>query len=378
MTPTDRFIAFDRISLGKQKIIADDDDELVVNAVFASEIVHKYIDGWAYKPADELEKAAWTLEGRWVKILDHPVEGIIQRTGDISGRITDVKSVKDLTDPKTGRPSRKGIVGNIHFFKHARGKDGATPTPPEILEKIRSGDLSGDSIGFTFEKDMTPGEFGGVKYDYAQRNFFFDHLAAPIEAGRCPTPLCGIGMDAADKMLPGPRLVGLDPWEEGEENIRSGHGEKKEGMECRTTDFEGKLPDGIRAVYCHMPNSDEWWIQSYLFPKAKFTMEQAKAWLGEHKGDKFEKPRVDLGDKIPCPLCDKIKALGDFEFSKRLVREFGLDAVLKAVDVEEKTEQPAKEEHAEAKKPEQTAEVGDAVLARAKEVTEHSRKLLEM
>jgi hypothetical protein len=375
---TDRFIAFDRISLGKQKIKADNDDELVVNAVLASEIVHKYADGMAYKPADELERAAWTVDGRWVKILDHPAEGTIQKVNDISGKITDPTFVKNLIDPKTGRPSRKGIVADIHFFKHARGKDGCSPVSPELIERIRSGDLSDVSVGFTYEKDVTPGEFEGTRYDYAQTNFFFDHLAAPIEAGRCPTPLCGIGMDATDKTLPGPRLVGLDPWEEAENYIRSGHGEKKEGMECRTTDFEGKLPDGIKAIYCHMPDSDEWWVQSYLFDKKKFTMEQAKAWLGEHKGDKIEKPHVDLGDKIPCPICDKIKALGDFEFSKRLVREFGLDAVLKAVDAEEKTKQVAKTEQAEAKKPEQVAEKEDAVLSRAREVTEHSRKLLEM
>ena len=54
------------------KIIQDEDRSLVVKAVIASEIVHKYKDGVAYKPADELEKAALTADGRWIKALSHP------------------------------------------------------------------------------------------------------------------------------------------------------------------------------------------------------------------------------------------------------------------------------------------------------------------
>ena len=52
--------------LEDSKIIQDDDKSLVVKAVIASKILHKYEDGMAHKPADELEKAAWTAEGRRV------------------------------------------------------------------------------------------------------------------------------------------------------------------------------------------------------------------------------------------------------------------------------------------------------------------------
>jgi len=62
-----RQIVQDFAILEDSKIIQDDDKFLVVKVVIASEIVHKYKDGMAYKPADELEKAAWTAEGRWVK-----------------------------------------------------------------------------------------------------------------------------------------------------------------------------------------------------------------------------------------------------------------------------------------------------------------------
>jgi hypothetical protein len=56
-----RQIVVDFAVLEDSKIILDDDKFLVVKAVIASEIVHKYKDGMAYKPADELEKAA----GAW-------------------------------------------------------------------------------------------------------------------------------------------------------------------------------------------------------------------------------------------------------------------------------------------------------------------------
>ena len=84
---------------------------------------------------------------------------------------------KDLNDPKTNRPCRRGIEVDIRFFKDRTGK--------EVLDKIKSGQLKDNSIGFSCDKDVTPGEFQGQKYDYVQRNICIDHLAAPIEQGRC-------------------------------------------------------------------------------------------------------------------------------------------------------------------------------------------------
>ena len=99
------------------KIVQDDDKFLVVKAVIASEIVHKYKDGLAYKPADELEKAAWTAEGRWVKALSHPASDHIRNVNDINGRMENPRFRKDLNDPKTNRPCRRGIEVDIRFFK---------------------------------------------------------------------------------------------------------------------------------------------------------------------------------------------------------------------------------------------------------------------
>ena len=64
-----------------------------------------------------------------------------------------------------------------------------------------------------------------------QRNICIDHLAAPIEQGRCPSPYCGINVDAAD--------------------------DDKPVVEVKDTDL------GI----------------SYRFDSAKFTSEKAKEWV---------------------------------------------------------------------------------------------------
>jgi hypothetical protein len=82
-----RQIVRDFAILEDSKIVQDDDKFLVVKAVIASEIVHKYKDGMAYKPADELEKATWTAEGRWVKALSHPASDHIRDVNDINGRM---------------------------------------------------------------------------------------------------------------------------------------------------------------------------------------------------------------------------------------------------------------------------------------------------
>ena len=182
-----RKIGFDRASLD-DKILLDDDKFLIMPAVIASEIVHPYPEGLAYKPADELEKAAWTAEGRWVKILSHPDSALLQKASDIYGRIENVKFVKDLIEPKTKRPMRRGIRADVKWFKDR--------VPSDVIAKIKSGDLRDVSIGFTYEEDRTPGEWNKEKYDYVQRNIFIDHLAAPIEAGRCPGPVCGIAVDS--------------------------------------------------------------------------------------------------------------------------------------------------------------------------------------
>ena len=188
-----RKIGFDITTLD-DKILVDDDDYLVMPAVIASEIVHQYKDGWAYKPADELErmaKVASDIGSVPVKILEHPGAStyyLLLKQNDVYGRAENFQFVKNLKDSKTGRPMRRGIRADIRWFKDR--------VPEKVLTQIRDASLRDVSIGFTYDYDQTRGKWNGVDYDYVQRNIFLNHLAAPIQKGRCPGPVCGIGFDA--------------------------------------------------------------------------------------------------------------------------------------------------------------------------------------
>jgi hypothetical protein len=184
---TERKLGFDRAVLG-DKVVEETDALLTMHAVIARELVQDYPDGKAYKPAEELEKAAWTAEGRWVAIMEHPDTGLLTRRSDVKGKMSNVTFRKDIMDPKTKRPMVRGIQADITWFKDK--------VPAELLTDIKSGSLKDVSIGFTYEEDRTSGEWEGQHYDFAQRNIFIDHVVAPCPVGRCPSPYCGIGVDA--------------------------------------------------------------------------------------------------------------------------------------------------------------------------------------
>jgi hypothetical protein len=282
MSKIERKIGFDKAAL-EQKILEDTEDYLVMPAVLAREMVQPYPEGKAYKPADELEKSAWTGEGRWVAILKHPDTGLLMNRNDVKGRIENTRFAKDILDPKTKRPMVRGIRGDIRWFKKLM--------PPTLIDDIKSNKIRDVSIGFTYDEDRTPGEFEGEKYDFAQRNIFIDHVVAPCEVGRCPSPFCGIGVDSvlkndADRLF----KIGLDPWEETEEYIRSGHRDPGsfDPDSLRTIDITG----GVKAIVGCPKGSYEggkckvgMQVQSYLFDKSKFTVAEAKTWFESHKGD---------------------------------------------------------------------------------------------
>jgi hypothetical protein len=305
-----RTIVQDYGVLEDAKVVQDDEKYLVVKAVIASEIVHQYADGWAYKPADELEKATWTADGRWVKALSHPQGPAIINVRDVHGRMENPVFRKDLIDPKTRRPCRRGIEVDIRFFKNRAEAD--------VLDKVRKGELRDNSIGFSCDKDWTGGEFQGKHYDYVQRNILIDHLAAPIVKGRCPAPYCGINVDSVE----------ADVWEETEDSIRSGHGDKAkfDKDSFRTIDITG----GVKAVVACPKGKYEngkctvgMESQSFIFDKSKFTVEQAKAWFEKHHA----KDSDSLAAYFDCPVCRSIDDVGPLEAGKRLMKQYGADVL---------------------------------------------------
>lgn len=194
----------------KIRILRDDDQYLVVKSVLASEIVQPYRDAqgktvMAYKPADELEKATLTFRGVPIKALEHPKGSHIEDAADANGRVENPMFRKDLMDPKTKRPCRRGIDAELWFYRDGcvEAKSGNfTPITDAIAQSIRDGTLKDNSIGFSCFNYPTPGEWQGQHYDVVQRRIFGNHLAAPIERGRCPSPYCGINMDTEETPKP--------------------------------------------------------------------------------------------------------------------------------------------------------------------------------
>ncbi|MCJ7559172.1 DUF2213 domain-containing protein [Candidatus Bathyarchaeota archaeon] len=310
------------------KIVQDDDKYLIVKAVIASEMVQSYrneVTGkieHAFKSADELEKAVWTVNGVPIKALSHPRGDHIEDTEEVNGKVEDPVFRKDLNDPKTKRPCRRGIEGKLKFYRDNAPEVKQGPFKPiseETALAIRTLTLRDNSPGFTCYKDYTPGEFQGQHYDYVQRKIFVNHLAAPIAKGRCPSPLCGIAVDAADE---------LDVWEETEESIRSGHGDKGkfDKDSFRTID----ITEGVKAVVACPKGKYEngkctvgMESQSFIFSKDKFTVEQAKAWFEKH----HVKDSASLAEYFSCPVCRSIDDVGPLEAGRRLMKQYGADVL---------------------------------------------------
>ena len=196
----------ERISDEKHPVFGD--MTVFHGVVIASEIVQKYNDGMAFKSRDELEAYAWTVDGAWVVVGGHPADGIVSQRDQVAGRTVNVRYVKDLLD-ETKRPHRAGIRADVQMFNEK--------IPPELLKDMKNGVKSDVSIGFFFSKDDTPGvveqdSCKGQEYDYVQRDMFHNHLAAGIDNGRCPSPLCGLGADEMRKMLVGDPFAGFEDW----------------------------------------------------------------------------------------------------------------------------------------------------------------------
>lgn len=178
--------------------------------VIASEIIQPYEDGRALKDAKELEDYAWTVEGRWCISKNHPEDAIISDRDQVCGKTSNASYVKNLKDPKTGRPSRKGVRADVTVFNKRIDAD--------LLKEMKEGKKPDVSIGFFYTRDDTKGEvadgpFKGEKYDYVQRRMFHDHLAIGIDKGRCPSPYCGLGADEMAKKVTGDPFAGFPDWE---------------------------------------------------------------------------------------------------------------------------------------------------------------------
>lgn len=212
-------LAPDRISEGKDPILGP--MTIFHDVIIASEIVQPYEDGMAFKCREELEDYTWTVEGRWGKAGSHPDDAIISDKSDVNGRTVNAHFVKNLKDPKTGRPNRAGVKADIQVFNKR--------IAPDLLEAMKNGTKRDVSIGFFYQADKTPGKvldgpFKDEAYDYVQRNMFHDHLAFAIDNGRCPSPYCGLGADEViSKKLTNDPFAGFKNWNECVRKVKEGN-----------------------------------------------------------------------------------------------------------------------------------------------------------
>ena len=75
------------------------------------------------------------------------------------------------------------------------------------------------------------------------------------------------------------------PWEETDEYIRSGHRSPEDFQEGSFRTITIDADKGIKAVIGKPKGKDTTEVQSYLFDKDKWTLEEAKAWFEEHKSE---------------------------------------------------------------------------------------------
>jgi hypothetical protein len=248
-----------RVEFDSSRKIREDENELVVPAVLTRESILPFTEGMGYRPACELEAAAWTLEGAWVVAYSHIVTVFPMSREDVRGRVKDVNFDSEI----------RGVRGDIHFQKSLCHAD--------LLDGVRQGSLKDVSVAYFCEDVFEPGEFAGEHYDFRQENFMFGHVAAGVPEGRCPNPLCGMNVDSfkphfdpevTDKYV---RIRVRDPALFIDNSFRTVVWSADQGIHA----VVGKLksnPSGGTAV------------QNYRFELAKdWTMEKAEAWVKEHK-----------------------------------------------------------------------------------------------
>lgn len=113
------------------------------------------------RPADELEKAAAT--SNLVPLLS------------IHTPATAEDMPKEVTI---------GALGTDGAFVAPYLQNSLVIWPKEDIDGVRNREKYQLSCGYTFDLDMTPGVFEGVRYDGVQRNIVYNHVAI-VDEGRC-------------------------------------------------------------------------------------------------------------------------------------------------------------------------------------------------
>lgn len=261
-----RTIRISKAEFDASKQIKETEDALIVPAILTRESILPFGDGKGYRPAKELQDAAWTLEGTWIVSRNHVETVFVTDRADIRGKVENVSFCSKIN----------GVIGDIRFLK--------AKCDAAFLDGVKKGDLKDVSVAYFCEDVFTPGKFGDEPYDFVQQNFMFGHVATGIAEGRCPSPFCGM---AVDSLFTKPHN---DP-EVTEKYVRIRIRDPDLFVEGSFRTIVLSAEEGIHAIVGKLKSDPKGStvIQNYMFELTKdWTMEKAKTWVKEHKDSAAE------------------------------------------------------------------------------------------
>lgn len=172
----------------KMKNLQETDKEFIVPVVLAKALVQPY-------PSKHMIMAKLPEDLAEAVSVDY-------ESGDLIERLPTF----EFHPSKEKRDLENGYVINIKYDSAKQRLTGELHVYKDKLSKNLRGyfdrrDPIGVSIGFAYTEGPA-GEFNGSKYEAAQKDLLLTHLALlpPNQAiGRCPLPLCGVGIDVIDQ-----------------------------------------------------------------------------------------------------------------------------------------------------------------------------------
>jgi hypothetical protein len=287
-----RTVRAERIEFDSRQKIREDADALVVPVIFTRESILPFADGRGYRPAKELEAAAWTLEGAWIVAYKHIDTVFPTNRKDLRGRAENVKFDASIN----------GVKGDIRFMKEVCDQ--------QLLDSVKQGKLKDVSVAYFCEDVFSAGKFGGEPYDFVQQNFMFGHVAAGVPEGRCPSPFCGMNVDSLF-------VKHFDP-EETEDFIHVRVRDPEGFVDDSFRTIEIDAEKGIKAVVGKLKSDPEgaMVVQKYIFAKEKdWTLDKAEAWVKEHKDSAIPQEGQPKSDR------------------ERLISHFGEEVAVKLLDL---------------------------------------------
>jgi hypothetical protein len=315
--------------------IKETETELIIPAILAREGVLSYAKGNTLRSKEELQDALFTFNKAWVTAEKHPeplISIITDRKKQIKGDLTEVRLDADAVMPN-GKKSA-AVKANVHLIKKLLSAN--------FIDDVKTGRRRDVSVGFLFDAVEKKGNWQGEPYDLVQENILINHVAVGVPMGRMRAPFIGLGCDVADFQLaenllplqeePKPlhdleetakrakaladTQMGADPWDETANSIRSGHKNPsdfdKDSFRTITITKEIQAVIGCPKGHWNGSKCDVGTqVQTFIFDKANYDMEKAKAWFKTHGADSAdcqETPTIPEQQPQPEPSPFAVKA----------------------------------------------------------------------